>query len=104
LIQDIEGTTPKKKIKLSTQMITKYEINDTAAQMVKSINQTGQNLSGAGVTRADLIAKGITSRDAIVALINGAAEKIAASAPYALDMSNTSYDRLIAAMVAELKS
>ena len=85
-------------------MITKYEINDTAAQMVKSINQTGQNLSGAGVTRDNLIAKGVTRRDAIVALINRAAKKVAASAPYALDMSNTSYDRLIAAMVAELKS
>jgi hypothetical protein len=104
LIQDIEGATPKKKIKLSTQMITKYEINDTAAQMVKSINQTGQNLSGAGVTRADLIAKGITSRDAIVTLIIGAAEKVAAGAPYPLDMANTAYDRLIAAMVAGLKS
>jgi hypothetical protein len=42
LIHDIEGATPKKKIKLSTQMITKYEINDTAAQMVKSINQTAK--------------------------------------------------------------
>ena len=85
-------------------MITKYEINDTAAQAIKLINQTGQNLSKAGVTRADLIAKGITSRDAIVTLINGAAEKVAAGAPYPLDMANTAYDRLIAAMVAELKS
>jgi hypothetical protein len=85
-------------------MITSSDIHDTAALAIKLINQTGQDLAKAGVTRADLLAKGVTSRDAIVALINRAADRVAASAPYALDMANTGYDRLIAAMVAELKS